>query len=1244
MSRTTHHFASSLRRGLTAAIDAPAAAQRAGVLVRLTVSGEKTGGGSDFTDIDQTVALYGPGDIIGFKPDVVSRVEPKANVGDFEPNYFPMLEIQDPDFLWRFTADKADGQGRLTPWVSLIVLIAEDRGDAIHREFDEGSLPMNGLPRWIRVLEPSQGLPDLEEAWRWAHLEGVGNEEGITLSRSGASIKDDLIAAVSDAPDQMLCRLMAARRLKAGTLYSALVVPTFELGRLAGLGLEAGDSVDAHAKSWTAGQAYAEGLRLPYYFRWEFRTGQRGDFERLVRLLEPRNEIPGLGERAMDCATPGFGVSPVRVERPGETPDHDAVLGLEGALRPVDLAPTAWGLDAGVPFNDFRQELADKLLNLPKLFPLPQDIVFTPQEIAPIRNVRLRPRADYLSGWIEWDSDVALTSQAEFWIDGQEATVLGDATPKIEHSLLIRGLEPGSIYVFKVAGIDAGGVRVETPEGQIKVPALPSVTPPSYGRWHAARLLVDTGAATWFHELNLDPRHRAASGFGSEVVRKQQEPLMASAWEQLGPIEKANNLLRQAQLGRGGSNILWNRLGMLETDGFLQVTAAVHPRTRPIDGAGTVAAESAFVALGNGTRLPRGVLSPAFRRIAGLRSPLRKRQRDSNGQMPAAGGRDTVQRLALGSLEVVGPPPTPEGMPSICDISMALEKTAAESPPDAGGQPIDLSGDGGLTAPIGVSTVSPSNLTPITGTGMTTAIGEVTVAAPGAGVTVAQPTSTTGTGTPTAAGDVTVAAPEGGSTGFFTNTVNLFRRIFEIVRNVILAIARFLGIVNDPSSAGPVEEKPEPVRFCDDEFQCLYLYEEMKKGAFDGIESKVSSDFVLNAVCPALDHWLQLQPKELQTPSPDEQFILDLREGILRALHPKRTIPKRVQARVRLLGEHGAREDNLDTIMWAPTFPQPMYEPLRDVSQDFILPGVQNVPQNTVALVKTNRRFMESYIVGLNHEFASELLWRQFPTDQRGSYFRQFWDVSDRVPTAADLLLDEDDREEKYRDIEKVHLWSDSGALTELGDNPPEGASGEAMVLLIRGDLLKKYPNTVIYAVRAIDRTADMPDDQTIPAPAKVPDLEEFTGLVPADPKKMFPIFRGELPPDLTFFGFDFNETEAREHFFVIEERVADARFGLDMPAGEARPVVQDADDLGWGHFETDAERDARLGQNGGGAGARADGWYLDGRFPQLVAGDDLNYPWGNDNQSTPTSAQIAVMTKQSPVRVAISARMLLPD
>lgn len=37
--------------------------------------------------------------------------------------------------------------------------------------------------------------------------------------------------------------------------------------------------------------------------------------------------------------------------------------------------------------------------------------------------------------------------------------------------------------------------------------------------------------------------------------------------------------------------------------------------------------------------------------------------------------------------------------------------------------------------------------------------------------------------------------------------------------------------------------------------------------------------------------------------------------------------------------------------------------------------------------------FGDSNLVGLNHEMARELLWSEYPTDQRGTYFRQFWDT-----------------------------------------------------------------------------------------------------------------------------------------------------------------------------------------------------------------------------------------------------------
>jgi hypothetical protein len=134
----------------------------------------------------------------------------------------------------------------------------------------------------------------------------------------------------------------------------------------------------------------------------------------------------------------------------------------------------------------------------------------------------------------------------------------------------------------------------------------------------------------------------------------------------------------------------------------------------------------------------------------------------------------------------------------------------------------------------------------------------------------------------------------------------------------------------------------------------------------------------------------------LNAPDIKQGLPLDLPQvqmSLLDRLNPNITIPARVNARIKAEGSMIAwtPEDPIEPIMAHPVFPQPMYEPLRDLSPDYLVPGVDLIPPNTVTLLETNPRFIEAYMVGLNHEMSAELLWREYPTDQRGSYFRQFW-------------------------------------------------------------------------------------------------------------------------------------------------------------------------------------------------------------------------------------------------------------
>jgi hypothetical protein len=347
----------------------------------------------------------------------------------------------------------------------------------------------------------------------------------------------------------------------------------------------------------------------------------------------------------------------------------------------------------------------------------------------------------------------------------------------------------------------------------------------------------------------------------------------------------------------------------------------------------------------------------------------------------------------------------------------------------------------------------------------------------------------------------------------------------------------------------------------------------------------------------------------------------DLGIKIIHELDPRRTIPASYRRRLRRGdGKEWKADDPIEPIMAAPEFPQPMYEPLAEISQDWLLPGLERVSPDTVALLATNRQFVEAYMIGLNHEMARELLWNEYPTDQRGSYFRQFWDPRGFIGPI--------DRKE-LEDIKPIHRWGKRARLGENGARRPPG--GEQLVLLIRGELLRRYPNTLVYAVRA-----ELGKDSK----RREPGGEE-----------RHPVFSGRLEPDVVFFGFELTAAQVRGTgrgknqgwFFVIQEQPSEPCFGLDTadePGGEPGTW----DDLSWGHLakdetELDAsgyiDLDARLPDT-----KKAEKRQRDAKLPGVAWHADRDWQTG----STGTCAShVAYVTRQKPVRVAIHGSDMLP-
>jgi len=242
--------------------------------------------------------------------------------------------------------------------------------------------------------------------------------------------------------------------------------------------------------------------------------------------------------------------------------------------------------------------------------------------------------------------------------------------------------------------------------------------------------------------------------------------------------------------------------------------------------------------------------------------------------------------------------------------------------------------------------------------------------------------------------------------------------------------------------------------------------------------------------------------------------------------------------------------EKIKPVMAYPEITDPMFSYLQKLSQDYIIPNIREIPENTLTLLENNQVFIESFMTGLNHEMSKELLWREYPTDQRGSYFRNFWDDKDSLSTSVD------------HDILPMNQWSDSlGKHNEriINEQGTPEKKKNFVVLVIRGDLLRKYPNTVIFAQQAVSRGAG-----------------QHRGLadinVPGNIRT--PIFQAELEPDIAIFGFNLTKEEAQGNsdypegwFFVLKERPGQINFGLDdsetIPANSAASW----NDLEWGHL-----------------------------------------------------------------------------
>lgn len=381
-------------------------------------------------------------------------------------------------------------------------------------------------------------------------------------------------------------------------------------------------------------------------------------------------------------------------------------------------------------------------------------------------------------------------------------------------------------------------------------------------------------------------------------------------------------------------------------------------------------------------------------------------------------------------------------------------------------------------------------------------------------------------------------------------------------------------------------------------------------------------------------------------PQRDKLNLTALNEAILRNINPNITIPARTLTKIKIPAH--IKENMVETfgpVMAYPEIDIPMYKPLADISSEFFLPNLNKIEQNSITLLENNQKFIESYMVGINHEMSRELLWREFPTDQRGTCFRQFWDVTSFLPSQPPP----DDIKEQLIDIPPIHKWSkintlrlfpsdaDSVKKNELGSHNQRAlTSGKTqLVLVVRGELLKKYPTAVVYAHKAdwgkINEIKSINVERVL-----------VKGYSPDSIIKT-PLFEAKIDPDIYFFGFDLDDEEARGTkepqttnddpgwFFVLKERPGEPRFGLDVDKSDR---IINWNNLSW---EDIGVQDGKCIELNGSITFNTYNNSIDQENEPVA--DDIQAKW-NPNTN---AAELAYILYQVPVMVAIHATKMLP-
>ncbi len=1111
-----YRFMPFARRGLARshrnpdAVNAPLAS-RPRVSVGLTLQAKRDGNAVTAVSGNVDLTLYGPADIIGIDPRLVIRTDPKPNITNFEPNYLAVVDFDPPDFPWLLTPAQATASNHLRPWLVLVVL---DRAKVRL----PGMKPGRPLPSIELTAEHVAGeLPDLSESWLWAHAQAV--------SEKSKADEAGLAAEMKQFQERNISRLVCPRRLEARKNYVACVVPAFDGGRLRGLGQPV--VAETLAPAWNRAEPTA--TELPVYHHWEFSTGPVGDIETLARRLRTPQQYAG--DPALIAQLRHIGEQPVAVDgdhllfdglTPGRTVFEGAMVSLE--FKPE--APNTTFADKLEAILDSGQALASRGTPKADTVPTLSPPIYGehPARRHAVDRARinghwldglsLQPRYRLAAGW---GAEVVRQNQDEFMQAAWEQ--VGEVLAA-ERAFSLARLSRDVLRSIKLRHLD------KLPEAR-----LLAVLAPARARIKVAAdrtLYGRISDATLPDELFDGAMRRLTSArrstFRMAQWRERNLGVVSAPRQMIGLVDKFANASKNLDAIDPNRFVPDGLMGSVSFDKIpLPQAADAIVDLEPfigVPGRMTVA------------QIRTIQQQNAQARAAGARTPPKPPQ---IGDVMRQGLITETHALRFAELEKAA------GRPLQGDFAQLVQQA---SRPGTAGVLLSANQAGVLQAQSVKLDASTGVLTTVGSTFVTgqlralRAPAETKLPSRRVGVVALQAVTTWGrdalltTLPPNSLGQSRAAVRiEAERPGVFVGVQPGIGGAVRPDTGVAIRPEPSVGIrpepgpgIGRPAEAATTITVPAAIR--DQAVLQRYAdaFKDFQQIAIVAEAPAVNVHAVDFAVKPAADQTrTRIDPARSVSARLASMMTLGA-QGMgfagTQLSHPL------VASRLDLASAETLRfvlPLFFDRVMAYPRLVFPLSRKLEVFAPEVFLPGVGLLPNDFIMAVKTNPRFVEALMLGANHEMGRELLWQGFPTDQRGTPFQHFWQRLDGA-----------------KDITPIHQW----AAAPLGAQP---GSTEMLVLLIRGQLLERFPTLSVFAY-PIDAQENRPGGSSPPVSAGQPDPKEM------DPNRMvLPVMKGHLGKDITYIGFNIAPAQIDKFFFILQEQMTEPRFGFDDPDAEGR-------------------------------------------------------------------------------------------